>query len=81
MLRTWQDGDAYQPRGSRERRTIQALLQSRRVPAWERCAWPVLEWHGQVVWAQQFGAAAEFAAENGGEFPIEILEEPLSPGE
>jgi hypothetical protein len=41
----------------------------------------VLEWHGQVVWAKQFGVAAGFAAENGGEFPIEILEEPLSPGE
>jgi tRNA(Ile)-lysidine synthase len=81
MLRTWQDGDAYQPRGSRERRTIQALLQSRRVPAWARCAWPVLEWRGRVVWAKQFGVEAEFAAENGGEFPIEILEEPLSPGE
>jgi tRNA(Ile)-lysidine synthetase-like protein len=80
MLRTWQDGDAYRPRGSRERRTIQALLQSRRVPAWERCAWPVLEWHGQVVWARRFGVAAEYAAENGGAFPIEILEEPPIPG-
>lgn len=80
MLRTWRDGDAYRPRGSRGRRTIQALLQSRRVAAWERCTWPVLEWHGQVVWARRFGVAAEFAAENGGEFPIEILEEPPIPG-
>ena len=79
MLRTWQDGDAYRPRGSRDRRTIQALLQSRRVPAWERCAWPVLEWHGQVVWARRFGVAAEYAAENGSAFPIEILEEPPIP--
>jgi tRNA(Ile)-lysidine synthase len=81
MLRTWQDGDAYRPRGSRERRTIQALLQNCRVPAWERCRWPVLEWRGRVVWTRQFGVAAEFAAEDGGEFPIEILEEPPRPGE
>jgi tRNA(Ile)-lysidine synthase len=80
LLRAWQDGDVYRPRGSRQRHTIQALLQSHRVPAWERCAWPVLEWRGRVVWARQFGVAAECAAENGGEFPLEILEEPLSPG-
>ncbi|MGD0580632.1 MAG: tRNA lysidine(34) synthetase TilS, partial [Bryobacteraceae bacterium] len=79
LLRTWQEGDAYRPRGSRQTRTIQALLQSRRVPAWERCAWPVLEWRGRIVWARQFGVAAECAAENGGEFPIEILEEPPIP--
>ena len=81
MLRAWQDGDAYRPRGSKGRRTIQALLQSRRVPAWERCAWPVLEWRGRIVWARQFGVAAEFAAENGCESPLEILEEPPIRGE
>jgi tRNA(Ile)-lysidine synthase len=74
VLREWRDGDAYRPLGIVRAQTLQALLQRRRVLAWERNAWPVLVWQGRIVWARKFGVAADYAAESGCRRAIEIAE-------
>ncbi len=74
-LRAWREGDRYRPKGSARAQTLQSLLQKRRVAAWERSAWPVLEWRGEMVWARGFGVAAEYAAGSGGGRVIVIQEE------
>ncbi len=81
VLRAWREGDRYRPKGSARAQTLQSLLQRRRVAAWERSAWPVLEWRGEMVWARGFGVAAEYAADSGGGRVIVIQEEAASRSE
>jgi tRNA(Ile)-lysidine synthetase-like protein len=63
-LRRWRAGDRYRPAlGSREY-TIQELFQRARVPSWRRHAWPIVSMGPKILWVRQFGAAAEFMAQN-----------------
>ena len=77
-LRAWRAGDHCRPVGSEDERSVHSLLQQRKIPAWDRCGWPVLEWQGQVVWARGLGVAAGWCAGSGSANPIEIVEEPAA---
>lgn len=61
-LRSWHDGDRYQPNGSTGEIKLKDLFQRARVPTWERAGWPILEAGERIVWSRQFGAAAWCAA-------------------
>lgn len=81
VLRNWRAGDRMCPlhRGSEEK--LKRLFQEKKVPAEERSMWPVLASADRIVWAKEFGVAAEFAAvRSGGAVRIEI-EETASPGQ
>jgi len=62
-FRNWRPGDQYQPQGSTGTQKIKTLFQESRVPLWERRHWPVLTEGGSIVWAHQFGTAADYAAD------------------
>ncbi len=78
LLRPWQAGDRCGPVGKRDECSLHRLLQLRKIPAWDRLGWPVLEWQGQVVWARGFGVATGWRAGSGSAYPIEIAEEPAT---
>ena len=80
VLRPWQKGDAYHPKGRKRGYAIPELFQMERVEAWERLAWPVLEWRGEVIWCRKFGVAEGYEAGPECKFPIEITEEPVLAG-
>ena len=65
VLRNWQPGDRMRPlhRGSEEK--LKRLFQEKKVPQESRALWPVLLSGDQVIWAREFGVAAEFAAPEG----------------
>ena len=64
-LRSWRDGDRYNPAGSDSPRKIKDLFQQSRISAWNRAGWPVVASDdadgGRIVWARAFGPAREFA--------------------
>jgi tRNA(Ile)-lysidine synthetase-like protein len=63
-LRTWKPGDQYTPAaGGREGpRKLKTMFQVERIPLWDRGNWPILTVGSTIVWARQFGPAAEVAA-------------------
>ena len=61
-LRGWRPGDAYRPEGAARRIKLKELFQRSRIPSWERPFWPILWESDRIVWAWQFGPAAEYAA-------------------
>jgi len=61
-LRNWRPGDQYRPAGQSKEHKIKYLFQEARIPLWERGNWPIITYNGIIVWTQQFGAAAEYAA-------------------
>jgi len=77
-LRAWRAGDRCRPVGEGEERSVHSLLQQRKIPAWDRSGWPVLEWQGRVVWVRGLGVAAGWCAGSGSANPIEIVEEPAA---
>jgi tRNA(Ile)-lysidine synthase len=82
VVRNWRSGDRMRPlnRGSEEK--LKRLFQEKKVPAEKRPMWPVLACAGRIVWAKEFGVAAEFAAvQTGDAVRIEIEEKPHPPAE
>ena len=77
-LRPWRAGDCCRPAGRGNECSVHGLLQQRKIPAWERFEWPVLEWQGQIVWARGLGVAAGWCAKAGSANSIEIVEEPAT---
>jgi tRNA(Ile)-lysidine synthase len=65
VLRNWQPGDGYTPRGRRKKRKLKEMFLSARIASSERCRWPVLESDGNVVWARGIGPADEFSVREG----------------
>jgi tRNA(Ile)-lysidine synthase len=61
-VRNWRPGDQYQPVRQSRKQKIKTLFQKARIPLWERPNWPIVTYNGSIIWARQFGAAAEFAA-------------------
>jgi tRNA(Ile)-lysidine synthase len=61
-LRNWRPGDQYRPAGQSKHQKVKFLFQEARIPLWERGNWPIITYNGTIVWAQRFGAAAEFVA-------------------
>jgi tRNA(Ile)-lysidine synthase len=80
-LRTWRAGDHYCPAGKSRHFTIHELFQRAQVPSWRRHSWPVVTAGSRIVWVRQFGAAAEFAAEDGPGPVLRIWEEKSSNNE
>jgi tRNA(Ile)-lysidine synthase len=62
VLRGWRPGDHYRPAGKARDQKLKEMFQSARIPSWRRRAWPILESAGKILWAREFGAAEEFAA-------------------
>ena len=61
-LRNWRPGDQYRRVGQSHEERIKHLFQEFRVPLWERRFWPIITYHGKIVWVRRFGAAHEYAA-------------------
>ncbi len=80
VLRNWRAGDRMRPlhRGSEEK--LKRLFQEKKVPVEQRSMWPVLTSADRVVWAKEFGVAAEFAAVRSGNAVRIEIEEKASPG-
>jgi tRNA(Ile)-lysidine synthase len=64
-LRGWNPGDEYCPAGQTQRRKVKEMFQQARIPSWRRQNWPIVGSGATILWARQFGAAAEFAAGRG----------------
>lgn len=62
ILRNWQPGDAYRPRGRRQAKKLKEMFLAGRVPSRDRAGWPVLESGGRVAWTRGMPAADEFCA-------------------
>ena len=75
-LRNWRPGDQYRPIGQSKEQKIKVLFQEGRIPLWERRNWPIITLHGQIVWARQFGPAAEFAAGPDTRYVLRVDETP-----
>jgi tRNA(Ile)-lysidine synthase len=80
VLRGWRPGDRYRPAGHGEETKLKVLFHRARVPLWERPSWPMLVTGDKIVWAKQFGAAAEFAAGPGDEPRLRISERESAAG-
>jgi tRNA(Ile)-lysidine synthase len=61
-LRNWRPGDQYRRVGHENPEKIKFLFQEARVPLWKRRSWPIITDGDVILWAYQFGAAAEYAA-------------------
>ena len=62
ILRNWRPGDAYRPRGRRQKLKVKRLFLSKRIAASERRGWPVLVSEGKLAWVRGMPPAEEFAA-------------------
>ena len=78
VLRGWRAGDRLRPVGRVDECSLHSFLQVRKIPAWDRGGWPVLESQGQLVWARGLGVAADWCAGPGSANPIEIIEAPAT---
>jgi tRNA(Ile)-lysidine synthetase-like protein len=58
-LRGWRAGDEYRPVGHRQATKLQELFQKARIPSWKRASWPIVTGKGKVLWAKEFGLAAD----------------------
>ncbi len=75
-LRGWRPGDKYRPLGHAREQKVKDLFQRARIPSWRRASWPILCSEDKILWAREFGAAAEFAAKHGGGRQLRIREIP-----
>ena len=62
LLRNWQPGDFYCPRGRRKARKVKFLFRESRIAAGDRPSWPVFTSGGRLVWVPGLPVAEEFAA-------------------
>ena len=74
VLRGWRPGDRYRPQGQARDYKVQEMFQRTRVPSWRRPSWPIITNGREILWARQFGAAAEYAGENRGRRVLRIME-------
>jgi tRNA(Ile)-lysidine synthase len=61
-VRNWRPGDRFRRAGHSHQQKLKELFHDFRVPLWERRAWPVLTSGDRILWAKDFGVAADFAA-------------------
>jgi tRNA(Ile)-lysidine synthase len=76
-LRNWRPGDQYRRVGQSEPDKVKFFFQEARIPLWERRNWPIISFHGEIVWARRFGAAAEFATGPGTRSTLHVSETSL----
>ncbi|HSP68791.1 MAG TPA: tRNA lysidine(34) synthetase TilS [Bryobacteraceae bacterium] len=75
FLRGWKPGDRYRPVGHAGDWKLKELFQRMRIPSWRRPFWPILCMGDKILWARDFGPAAEYA-DNGGPCQLRIREIP-----
>jgi tRNA(Ile)-lysidine synthase len=75
ILRNWQPGDAYRPRGHRQTRKLKEMFLAGRIPSRQRASWPVLESAGRVIWARGMAPADEYCARRGTSIGVVIEED------
>ncbi|MBN8734522.1 MAG: tRNA lysidine(34) synthetase TilS, partial [Acidobacteria bacterium] len=61
-LCNWKPGDGYRPLGAARSYKLKEMFQKARIPSWERPLWPILWNNGSIIWARQFGPAADAAS-------------------
>jgi len=71
-LRGWRPGDRYQPLGRSRETKIKELFQQARIPSWRRSSWPILTGNGKILWAKEFGPAAETSGLRMREIPLDV---------
>lgn len=59
-LRGWRPGDHYQPAGYSRDQKLKEMFQRARIPSCERPVWPILSSGDKILWAKDFGVAADF---------------------
>lgn len=74
ILRNMHAGDTYQPVGRDRPVKLKDLMQSERVPSWNRRNWPMIVSKGRIVWARRFGAAVWAAAGPGTRRVLRVCE-------
>lgn len=77
LLRNWQPGDSYCPRGRRRARKVKQMFRESRIAARDRPTWPVLTSGGRVAWVQGLPVAGEFAARKKTRVGLLISEEAI----
>jgi len=77
-LRNWRPGDAMQPTGHQNRRTLARLLNELGANRWEKESWPVLTSAGKVAWVLGLPVADGFAMAEGSRAAVVITEESSS---
>ncbi len=60
-LRGWKEGDHYRPLGQQRDQKVKEMFQKARVPSWKRSFWPIVTDGCKILWAREFGVAAELA--------------------
>ena len=65
VLRGWKPGDRYCPVGHANDRKLKELFQRQRIPSWRRPFWPILCCGDKILWARDFGPAAEHGQDSG----------------
>jgi tRNA(Ile)-lysidine synthase len=60
VLRGWRPGDHYRPVGRSHDHKLKEMFQEARIPSWRRAAWPILSSGDKILWAREFGPAAEY---------------------
>jgi tRNA(Ile)-lysidine synthase len=78
ILRSWRPGDAYRPKGRRNRHKLKELFLASRVPAEQRAIWPVIESGGQIVWARSMPPSADFLVSSSTRIGL-VIEDTLFP--
>jgi len=77
VLRGWRPGDRYRPVGHVHDRKLKELFQRQRVPSWRRPSWPILCCGDKILWARDFGPAAEHARPSSeAQFRLRVREVP-----
>jgi len=78
VLRGWMPGDRYCPVGHANDRKLKELFQRQRIPSWRRPFWPILCCGDKILWARDFGPAAEYGkpSGSGAQFRVRIREIP-----
>jgi tRNA(Ile)-lysidine synthase len=79
-VRGWRPGDHYRPVGEANDRKLKDMFQRGRVPSWRRPFWPILTDGRHILWAREFGVAAEFAAGDKPGLVLRICETEADPG-
>jgi tRNA(Ile)-lysidine synthase len=75
VLRGWKPGDRYCPVGHAHDRKLKELFQRQRIPSWRRPFWPILCCGDKILWARDFGPAAEHGQHLGGpQFRLRVTE-------
>jgi len=79
VLRGWRPGDRYCPVGHASDWKLKELFQRQRVPSWQRPFWPILCWGDKILWARDFGPAAEYGERLNSQarFRLRVVEVPV----